>query len=42
MIALDRSLADRVEARQVSLESALAVTLDGGAQLRDLLSRRRG
>jgi twitching motility protein PilT len=37
MIPLDRSLADLVEARQVSVEIAASVTLDGGAQLRQLL-----
>ena len=41
MVPLDRSLADRVERRQVSLEAATAVTSDGGAQLRELLGRRR-
>ena len=42
MIPLDRSLADRIEARLLNLETAVTVTLDGGAQLRELLSRRRG
>jgi twitching motility protein PilT len=41
MIALDRSLAERVEARQLSLETAVGATLDGGAQLRALLGPRR-
>jgi twitching motility protein PilT len=41
MIPLDRSLAERVEARLITLDTALSVTLDGGAQLRELLARRR-
>jgi twitching motility protein PilT len=40
MIPLDRSLADLVEARQVTVEVAASVTLDGGAQLRQLLRGR--
>ncbi len=41
MIPLDRSLAERVERRQVTIEAASAVTSDGGAQLRELLRPRR-
>jgi twitching motility protein PilT len=39
MIPLDRSLADLVDAGAVSYETALAVTLDGGHQLREFLGR---
>jgi twitching motility protein PilT len=39
MIPLDRSLADLVEARAVEYDTAAAATLDGGQQLRELLSR---
>jgi twitching motility protein PilT len=39
MISLDRSLADLVDAGAVTYEAALAVTLDGGHQLRELLGR---
>ncbi|HWM87461.1 MAG TPA: PilT/PilU family type 4a pilus ATPase [Kofleriaceae bacterium] len=37
MIPLDRSLADLVEAGAVTVETAVAHTLDGGQQLRELL-----
>jgi twitching motility protein PilT len=37
MIPLDRSLAELVEARAVAYEAALALTSDGGLQLRELL-----
>jgi twitching motility protein PilT len=39
MIPLDRSLADLVDAARVTVDAAAAVTLDGGAQLRQLLRR---
>ncbi len=42
MIPLDRSLADLVEAGAVALETAVAATLDGGLQLRELLGRGGG
>jgi twitching motility protein PilT len=42
MIPLDRSLADLVEARAVEYDTAAAATLDGGQQLRELLSRGGG
>jgi twitching motility protein PilT len=42
MIPLDRSLADLVEAGAVALETAVAATLDGGLQLRELLGRSGG
>ena len=38
MIPLDRSLAELVEARSVGYEAALALTSDGGLQLRELLA----
>jgi twitching motility protein PilT len=37
MIPLDRSLAELVEARVVAYEAAMALTTDGGLQLRELL-----
>ena len=40
MIPLDRSLAERVSAGEVTLEAAAAVAPDGGAQVRELLRRR--
>jgi twitching motility protein PilT len=40
MIPLERSLADRVDACQITMESAVALTLDGGQQLGQLLRRR--
>jgi twitching motility protein PilT len=42
MIPLDRSLADRVERRQVSYEAAMAIAPDGGLQLRELLASGAG
>jgi twitching motility protein PilT len=42
MIPLDRSLADLVEAGAVAFETAVAATLDGGLQLRELLGRGGG
>jgi twitching motility protein PilT len=41
MIPLERSLADRVDAGDLAVETALAVTLDGGEQLRQLLAPGR-
>lgn len=41
MIPLDRSLVERIDARQITLETALTITLDGGLQLRELLAGRR-
>jgi twitching motility protein PilT len=38
MIPLDRSLAELVEARAVGYEAALALTTDGGLQLKELLA----
>jgi len=40
MVPLDRSLADRVTAGEITLESAATVTQDSGAQLREMLRRR--
>jgi twitching motility protein PilT len=42
MIPLDRSLAGLVESGAVAYETALAITLDGGLQLRELLGRTGG
>ncbi len=42
MIPLDRSLADLVDAGAVAFETAVAATLDGGLQLRELLGRGGG